>query len=402
MKAVVLNSHGGIEQFEYVDNSELHNQLHNELISKFTNESNKLPIAKIKILYSTVNRNDITFRKGYDNLNGHSGQSPFVFPKILGSDAVGIIIEINNNNVLENEKHQIGDFVLLPSYFYDLVGNRYSLGINYQGTYCENIYYPLNSLINLSKYNFNDEDLKYLSTFPTAGLIAIKSFLTASNINNSKIKQLLLENNFQELIDLLINGSKTSTKDKQKLMALGANSGVGSFILEFAKIFNYEIVTSVGNPKNKKIIDDNINNTNNLKFDILLHYEDNFKDIIKQNYFGQIDKVIDFLGGKYIDLYLDLLKANGSIISIGGILGKNVNFNLQKLYSKNISLRGVSIYEDYKNYQLTIKLMEFLIYLYKQYEFKPRIFDEKELKYVAEFHKLLENSVYYGKFVLKH
>lgn len=390
MKAVVLNNHGGIEQFEYVDSAELNTEI--------SRETKKTPFAIIKILYSTVNRNDITFRKGYDNLSGNSGKSPFTFPKILGSDGLGIITEIENNSTLENYQFQIGDLVLIPPYFYEKTNNdsliRYSLGINYQGTYAEYIYFPLNCLINLTKLNIIEDDLKYLSTFPTAGLISIKSILSTSKIEKSKLKKLLIDNQFQELLNLLSNHSNNLT-DKKKLMILGANSGVGSFVIELAKLFNYEVVTSVGNPKNKKYIEENI--------DVNLHYEDNFQEFIRQKYYDQLDTIIDFLGGEFINLYTDLLKQNSSIISIGGLLGKNVNINLQKLYSKNITLKGISIYEDYDNYILTIKLLEFLIYLYKsKKELKPHIFEVKELKEIIEVHKLLENSVYYGKFVLKH
>ncbi|MFY8160411.1 MAG: quinone oxidoreductase family protein [Candidatus Kapaibacteriota bacterium] len=348
MKAVYLSQHGKPENLIYTENFEIPIPKLNEVL--------------VKIQYTSINRIDITLRNGYESKN----ISPFSFPKILGSDALGEIESLGE--IATENNFNKGDKVLILPYFYHN-GNKYSLGFNYHGTYSEFISVPLTSIIKIT----SDLDLVNFVGLPTSGLIAYKC----------------LEKYFSnELNKLLINPPKN-------LLIIGGNSGVGTYIIQLAKQLNFNVTSTAGNHKNviklKELGADEVFN----------HYDDDFKDILLKRYENHFNIVIDFLGGEFINLYLDLLKQNGEIINIGGILGKNINLNLQKLYSKNIKLSGKSIFEIEENYELTKIYMVNLIELIEKNKIINSINNVYKLDEIPKVHQIMENGVYFGKNIIR-
>ena len=252
MKAVYLNQHGNIENLIYSQDFEKPNPKENEVL--------------IKILYTTINRIDLTLRKGYEI----DKKSTFTFPKILGSDAVGVIESFGIGKMKMEADFKIGDKVLILPYFY-LEGNKFNLGINYQGTYAEYISIPIQSIIKLN----SNLDIINFAALPTSGLIAYKC----------------LTNFFFNEID----------KSAKNLLLIGGNSGVGTFIIQLAKLLNFNIITTIGNPKNTNILKDLGAN------EIYNHYDDDFKDKLISKHSNYFDLIIDFQGGEYLNLYLGKL-----------------------------------------------------------------------------------------------
>lgn len=346
MKAIILENHGDYNQLKYV------NDFPNPILEK-----SNYNYVIVKILYTTVNRLDITLRKGYQS--GNNNLSPFIFPHILGSDVIGEIIEINiaNSDTLE-DNFKIGDKIIsLPKFI--TANKNFTLGLNYQGTYCEYIKLPISALVKLPQID-NNEIVKYAG-LPTSGLIAMNLF-----------SEYTIKNNIDQIPNLLL---------------IGGGGGVGTYIVQLAKYFGFNVITTAGNQKN-------INSLYELEAnDVFNHYDLDFKEIIFNKYNQKIDLVIDYLGGDYFSFYIDLISDHGKIKVIGAMGNRFTNLDLQKIYSKNISIQGQSFG--------TLKQLQELVNLTNINEIKTVTNNVYSLDETPNIHNLMENKSYFGKNIIK-
>lgn len=382
MKAIILENHGDYNNFKF--ENDYPNPILDKSGYKLSNKANCNEVI-VKILYSSVNRIDLTLRKGYQSDNSNQ-ISPFVFPHILGSDVIGEIVEINYSDDFdfvekdEDNEHnyKIGDKVIaLPKF--SIGDKNYTIGINYQGSYCEYIKLPMSVLVkipNIENHKQNESieniELEKYSGLPTAGLIAFN----------------LLSEYQSQIVDENIENENNENEPTKNLLIIGGGGGVGTYIIQLAKYFGFDVITTAGNQKN-------IDNLYELKADeVFNHYDLDCKDVIFKKYNHKIDLIIDYLGGDNFPFYVEIINNNGKIKTIGAIENRFTNIDLQKLYSKNITIQGQS-YGTKKHLQKLVKLTA-------ENKIKTVVNSIFTLEEIPEIHKLMESKSYFGKNIIKY
>ena len=120
---------------------------------------------------------------------------------------------------------------------------------------------------------------------------------------------------------------------KQSVLIHGGTSGIGIASIQILKLFETNIFTTVGSEKKKKFCNDI-----GVKYAFNYKKEDFFKEI--KNSTEEIDIILDFVGGDYVDKNINLLANDGKLINIGFQNGSKVNINLMKVMLKRLVITG--------------------------------------------------------------
>ena len=186
-------------------------------------------------------------------------------------------------------------------------------------------------------------------------------------------------------------------KKKQKILIHGGTSGIGLAAIQVAKIFNSLVITTVGN--NEKVLF-----CENLGVDKVINYkEQDFFDEIKRSNIGEVDLILDYIGGDYISKNLNLLNTDGSLVNIGFMRGSKIELNLIKVMLKRLNITGSTLRirdNEFKGRVLN-ELKKFVFPLLIKREIKCYIDSSFDLKNAGDAHKRLDEGKHIGKIVLK-
>ncbi|WP_196885432.1 zinc-binding alcohol dehydrogenase family protein [Aureivirga sp. CE67] len=308
----------------------------------------------IKILATGVNRLDHYLREGKMMPN-------IPFPHILGSDAVGEILEIgvdvNNFEIgervipvpgypMKKEEENINPMTLASSYGI--------IGAANHGTYAEYIKVPAKFVIK-DTTNLSPELIATLPMVAVTGVRAVKEV--------------------------------GEVKKGDKVVVLAGASGTGSFNIQIAKALGAEVLSTTTS-------DTNIDFIKNLGADVVINSkkEDLISSVQKWTNGKGADVVIDNLGGKFLNQSIELLKPKGILVSMGFVDSPNVSFDVRSLFFKQISIKGsiMGTKED----------LEFAIELVKQGKIKPLLDTTLPLSDANKAHDILVNGKVKGNIVL--
>ena len=337
MEAIVLNKIGKIE--------ELHQNL---IIQKLDSLSAGADEVIIKVQFAALNHRDLWIAKGqYANIK---------LPIILGSDASGTIEEIGS----DVKDFKIGDEVIInPSFNWgdneDFRSKSFKiLGLPDNGTLTEFIKVP-------SKYVYKKPahlTLSEASALPLAGLTAYRAVRKKANIK----------------------------KDDNALIT-GIGGGVSTFAMIFSLALGANMYVTSGSEKKieaaKKLGAKEGFDYKNEKWD---------EELLKKLSTG-IDTAIDGTGGSTISKILNVVKEGGRIVSYGATLGAVQNFEIRKLFWKQLTFSGTTMGSD-RDFR---DMLNFI----NEYKIKPvidKIFEFKD--YVNAFIRM-NNSEQFGKIIIR-
>ncbi len=174
---------------------------------------------------------------------------------------------------------------------------------------------------------------------------------------------------------------KAKVRPNERVFFWGGSSGVGTALIQFAKLLGAKVFTSAGS-------EEKIKRCKELGAEEAFnHYEYDFKEL-----FGSFDVVVDFVGSKTFEKSLKLLRKGGRLVFLGTTTGGEVSLNLRELFTREISLLGVYMGPS----SSFVKINE----LVEEGKVKPiidRVFDLEEAR---EAHLYLESSKHFGKVVL--
>jgi NADPH:quinone reductase-like Zn-dependent oxidoreductase len=234
MKAIVFDRYGSARELQYRE------------VEKPTAKANEL---LVRVCASSVNPVDWKTRQGYLQL-----LSGFNFPKIVGSDISGVVVEVGR----EVTKFQPGDEIY--TFLNPLAGGA-----------CAEYATAPESTTAIKPQNMTHVEA---AAVPIAGLTALQSLRDLGEIRaGSKV---------------LING---------------ASGGVGTFAVQIAKAMNAE-VTGVCSAKNAELVKD-------LGADIVLDYAQN--DFTKQ--IEKYDTILDAVASKTFAECENVMQPEGVYIS---------------------------------------------------------------------------------------
>ena len=316
----------------------------------------EIPVPEIKtnevlvqIKSASINRRDLFISKGlYPKIN---------LPVVLGSDCSGIIHSKGKNvNEFEN-----GDEVVInPGMNWgeneNFQSNEFKiLGMPDNGTFAEFVKIEKSYLYRKPAHlNFEQT-----SAIPLAGVTAFRALY-----------------------------KKAILTEKDNLLITGIGGGVSSLALSFAlKTCENVFVTSGSDIKIAKAV--------SLGAKAGINYKDeNWNKKISEISGNKINVVIDSSGGETYSKCLEILNPGGRIVSYGASNGNSEQFNIFKLYWKQLQINGTTMGSD-KDFA---EMMEFI-------NFKKIYPVIDSVLSMSEIHKgfaILNSSEQIGKIVLKN
>lgn len=337
MKAILLKQIGKIEDLKK-------NLVIEELSLPKTNDDEVL----IKIKYSSLNHRDLWITKGL-----YAG---IKLPVVLGSDCSGTIVDKGKSVT----NFSVGEEVVVnpgmnwgESEFYQ--GNNFKiLGLPDNGTLEEYIAVDKSFVYKKPGHLTSAE----AASFPLAGLTAYRAVFIKGDI-----------------------------KKNQNVLITGIGGGVSTFSLLYAVKKGARVyVTSGSEEKIKKAIELGAENGVNYR------NEDWGRKILELCKSG-FDLIIDGTGGDNILKCLDVINPGGRIVNYGATSGKVNNFEIRKIFWKQVSLLGTTMGSD-KDFSNMIEFTE----KNKITPIVDKIFD---MENIHEAFMRMEKSIQMGKIVIK-
>lgn len=343
MKAIRIHKNGGPDVLQIDDLPE---------------PSPKNHEVKIQIKASALNHMDLWVRKGVPGMGK--------LPLVLGCDGSGIIVETGS----QVKNFQKGNLVLC----YPLIGcgecpacleNRTNdcpkfkiPGEHCDGMHQEFVCVPESRVIKFDKkINFVEA-----AAFPLTAMTAWHMLV-----------------------------AKAEIEEGETVLVIGANSGVGSFAIQIAKIFGAQIIaTASGNFKKQKALELGANH-------VIDHYQEIISQRVKEITRGRgVDVVFEHVGEKVWQECLQSLSRNGRLVTCGATSGPIVQTDLRHIFIKQQRLIGSTM-----GTFVELNTIAELISYGKIKVPLAKIFPYTQVKKAHEFLEDLKNPELFGKVVLE-
>lgn len=308
----------------------------------------------IQVRAAAVNNTDINTRIGwYSKQDGASedaswGGTPIQFPLIQGADVCGHIVAVGETV----SKERIGERVLVEPCLWEVHGKTLEQPW-YFGSDCNGGFAEYTTVA--SRYahkvdsQYSDVDL---ASFPC-------SYSTAEN---------------------LLTRAKVEKCDR--ILVTGASGGVGSAVVQLAKIRGAEIIAVTSAAKAQSILD--LGATT-----IIPRGESVLQELGKNS----VDVVVDLVAGEQWPEFLEILRPKGRYAASGAIGGPLVQLDVRTLYLKDLSLFGCTVIEP--------EVFPNLINHIENESIRPLVAQVFPLKQIVDAQKAFLSKKHIGKIVLQ-
>ena len=329
MKAVVTTGNGGFDKLHY----------------------REVPMPElgagevlIKVLAAGVNNTEINTRLGW--YSGGGWHIPTPFPFIQGTDCCGIVAETFDSA----DAALVGKRVLVrpcmrPDGF-DSMLNLW-MGSDFDGAFAQYVKVPAREVFPID------------STWTNAELGSIPcSYGSAENMVH-----------------------RSGVASGEHVLVAGASGGVGSAVVQLAKVRGATVTAIVGKSKMDEIL--------RIGADFVVDRDSDLESEIDEE---SIDVVIDNVGGPHFEGELKALKRGGRYASSGAIGGPMVNLDLRTMYLKDLTLIGCTAWDE----PVFPQLMSYI----DSNRIKPLVAKTFPLEDIAQAQKEFLEKKHVGKFVL--
>ncbi|MBI3258214.1 MAG: zinc-binding dehydrogenase [Ignavibacteriae bacterium] len=301
----------------------------------------------IRVHAAALNRRDVWICAGK--------YSKIQYPAILGSDGSGIVEGVGSSDL----SHWIGkEVVFNPSMNWGdnpkAQGKEYQiLGMPTQGTLAEYITLPAHNIALTPSHLTNEQ----AAAFPLAFLTAYRAVVTQAQVS-----------------------------DGDTVLITGIGGGVALACFQIAKAIGANVYVTTGS-------DDKLMKAAELGAKGGANYHTSDWGSILQFASGGFDAIIDSAGGSDFNILLGIAKAGGTIASYGATMGTVPEFNLHRLFWKQLRIIGATMGTD-KDFA---KMLEFVSH-HKIIPVIDSVFSFEEAG--AAFDKMNESGQF-GKIVVK-
>ena len=329
MKAVVTTGNGGFDKLHY----------------------REVPMPElgagevlIKVLAAGVNNTEINTRLGW--YTGGGWHIPTPFPFIQGTDCCGIVAETFDSA----DAALVGKRVLVrpcmrPDGF-DSMLNLW-MGSDFDGAFAQYVKVPAREVFPID------------STWTNAELGSIPcSYGSAENMVQ-----------------------RSGVASGEHVLVAGASGGVGSAVVQLAKVRGATVTAIVGKSKMEEV--------RRIGADFVI---DRDSDLASELGEECIDVVIDNVGGPHFEGELKALKRGGRYASSGAIGGPLVNLDLRTMYLKDLTLIGCTAWDE--------PVFPQLISFIETNRITPLVAKTFPLEDIAQAQKEFLEKKHVGKFVL--
>lgn len=283
VKAVLTMGNGGFEQLVYCD----------------------VPMPEldagevlVKVLAAGVNNTEINTRIGW--YSGGGWHIPTPFPFIQGTDCCGVVTQVADTS----DAHLLEQRVLIRScmrpHGFDNMVNIW-MGSDFNGAFAQYVKVPANEVFPINS-SWTDAEL---GSIPC-------SYGSAEN---------------------MVQRARVQAGDH--VLVAGASGGVGSAVVQLAKIRGARVTAIAGAAKSDHV--------RALGAD---HVVDRDCDLVNELGEESVDVVIDNVGGPHFAGELVTLKRGGRYASSGAIGGPMVSLDLRTMYLKDVTLIGCTAWDE--------------------------------------------------------
>ena len=329
MKAVVTTGNGGFDKLHY----------------------REVPMPElgagevlIKVLAAGVNNTEINTRLGW--YTGGGWHIPTPFPFIQGTDCCGIVAEtFDSANAALVGKRVLVRPCMRPDGF-DSMLNLW-MGSDFDGAFAQYVKVPAREVFPID------------STWTNAELGSIPcSYGSAENMVH-----------------------RSGVASGEHVLVAGASGGVGSAVVQLAKVRGATVTAIVGKSKMDEVL--------RIGADFVVDRDSDLESEIDEE---SIDVVIDNVGGPHFEGELKALKRGGRYASSGAIGGPMVNLDLRTMYLKDLTLIGCTAWDE----PVFPQLMSYI----DSNRIKPLVAKTFPLEDIAQAQKEFLEKKHVGKFVL--
>jgi len=298
----------------------------------------------IKVLAAGVNNTEINTRLGW--YSGGGWHIPTPFPFIQGTDCCGIVTQTFETA----DAALVGKRILVrpcmrPDGFSSML-NMW-MGSDFDGAFAQYVKVPAHEVFPLE------------STWTDAELGSIPcSYGSAEN---------------------MVQRSRVSSGEH--VLVAGASGGVGSAVVQLAKVRGATVTAIVGKSKMDEV--------RRIGADFVI---DRDSDLVSELGEECVDVVIDNVGGPHFEGELKALKRGGRYASSGAIGGPLVNLDLRTMYLKDLTLIGCTAWDE--------PVFPQLISYIESNRIKPLVAKTFPLADIAQAQKEFLEKKHVGKFVL--
>lgn len=129
---------------------------------------------------------------------------------------------------------------------------------------------------------------------------------------------------------------KAGIRQGDSVLIHGAGSGVGTALIQVAKLFNATVITTVGD-------DWKVEKARALGADhVVNHRKEDFLDAVKRITVGQLaDIAVDHVGAATFNKSLASVRKGGQVITFGTTTGDEVPLSLRHVFGRSVTIHGV-------------------------------------------------------------
>ena len=252
----------------------------------------------VKVLAAGVNNTEINTRIGW--YSGGGWHIPTPFPFIQGTDCCGVVTQVADTS----DAHLLEQRVLIRScmrpHGFDNMVNIW-MGSDFNGAFAQYVKVPANEVFPINS-SWTDAEL---GSIPC-------SYGSAEN---------------------MVQRARVQAGDH--VLVAGASGGVGSAVVQLAKIRGARVTAIAGAAKSDHV--------RALGAD---HVVDRECDLVNELGEESVDVVIDNVGGPHFAGELVTLKRGGRYASSGAIGGPMVSLDLRTMYLKDVTLIGCTAWDE--------------------------------------------------------
>jgi NADPH:quinone reductase-like Zn-dependent oxidoreductase len=329
VKAVVTTGNGGFDKLHY----------------------REVPMPKlgvgevlIKVLAAGVNNTEINTRLGW--YSGGGWHIPTPFPFIQGTDCCGIVTQtFDSAHAALVGKRVLVRPCMRPDGFSSML--NIWMGSDFDGAFAQYVKVPANEVFPIESSWTNAE----LGSIPC-------SYGSAEN---------------------MVQRSRVTSGEH--VLVAGASGGVGSAVVQLAKVRGATVTAIVGKSKMDEVL--------RVGADFVV---DRDSDIVSELGEERFDVVIDNVGGPHFAGELNTLKRGGRYASSGAIGGPLVNLDLRTMYLKDLTLIGCTAWDE--------PVFPQLVSYIESNRIKPLVAKTFPLADIAHAQQEFLEKKHVGKFVL--
>jgi NADPH:quinone reductase-like Zn-dependent oxidoreductase len=298
----------------------------------------------IKVLAAGVNNTEINTRLGW--YAGGGWHIPTPFPFIQGTDCCGIVTQTFETS----DAALVGKRVLVrpcmrPDGFSSML--NIWMGSDFDGAFAQYVKVPAHEVFPIDS-SWTDAEL---GSIPC-------SYGSAEN---------------------MVQRSRVTSGEH--VLVAGASGGVGSAVVQLAKVRGATVTAIVGKSKMDEVL--------RVGADFVV---DRDSDIVSELGEERFDVVIDNVGGPHFAGELNTLKRGGRYASSGAIGGPLVNLDLRTMYLKDLTLIGCTAWDE--------PVFPQLVSYIESNRIKPLVAKTFPLADIAHAQQEFLEKKHVGKFVL--